>query len=275
MSLKLPVVLTIAGSDPSGGAGIQADLKTIAALGGYGMSVITALTAQNTLGVEGIFEVPVAFIERQFDVLARDVSIDAAKTGMLVSPSIVRAVAGRIREHRIARLLVDPVMISKNGTALLEEEAREVLAAELLPLAYIVTPNIPEAAYLAGEGIASIDDMKQAAKKIHGLGPCNVLVKGGHLEGEAVDILYDGLRFQAFGSERIETRNTHGTGCTYGAAIATGVARGLTVPEAVERAKRYIIAAIRFSFSLGAGQGPLDHMAALLREKESPEHFQD
>jgi len=271
--LKLHVVLTIAGSDPSGGAGIQADLKTIAALGGYGMSVITALTAQNTLGVEGIFEVPVDFIERQFDALARDIPIDAAKTGMLVSPAIVRAVAGRIREHRIESLLVDPVMISKNGTALLDEEARKVLVAELLPLAFIVTPNIPEAEFLAGEGIASIGDMKRAAKKMHGLGPRNVLVKGGHLGGEAVDVLYDGVQFRDFVSERIETRNTHGTGCTYGAAIATGVARGLDVPEAVEQAKRYMVTAIRFSLSLGAGQGPLDHMAALLREKEGCEHL--
>ena len=271
--MKLSSVLTIAGSDPSGGAGIQADLKTIAALGGYGMSVITALTAQNTLGVEGVFPVPVDFIEKQFDVLARDLPIDAAKTGMLVSPAIVRAVAGRIREHRIERLLVDPVMISKNGTPLLDEEAREVLVAELLPLAFIVTPNIPEAESLVREGIASIGDMKRAAKMIHGLGPRNVLVKGGHMAGEAVDILYDGGQFHAFSSERIETRNTHGTGCTYGAAIATGVARGLAVREAVERAKRYMDTAIRFSLSMGGGQGPLNHMAALLREKQGFEYF--
>jgi hydroxymethylpyrimidine/phosphomethylpyrimidine kinase len=271
--LKLSSVLTIAGSDSSGGAGIQADLKTIAALGGYGMSVITALTAQNTLGVEGILEVPVEFIEKQFDTVARDIPIDAAKTGMLVSPAIVRAVAGRIREHRVEKLLVDPVMISKNGTPLLDEEARKVLVAELLPLAFIVTPNIPEAESLARGGIASVGDMKRAAKKIFGLGPHNVLVKGGHLSGEAVDILYDGKGFHAFSSERIETRNTHGTGCTYGAAIATGIARGLAVREAVERAKRYMDTALRFSLSMGAGQGPLNHMAALLREKEGTEHF--
>lgn len=266
--MELKRVLTIAGSDSGGGAGIQADLKTISALGAFGMSVITALTAQNTLGVQGVFEIPPDFVEKQFDSVLGDIGADAAKTGMLANSAILKAVADKIREYGIDKLVVDPVMFAKGGAPLLAQEARGTLLKELLPLALVVTPNIPEAEALAGMTIKSVDDMKQAAKKIVSLDTKNVLIKGGHLEGPATDVLYDGKDFHSFSSERIETRNTHGTGCTYASAIATGLAQGLSVAEAVERAKRYVTTAIRFALPIGGGQGPTNHMACLLRESE-------
>jgi hydroxymethylpyrimidine kinase/phosphomethylpyrimidine kinase len=266
--MQIKRVLTIAGSDSGGGAGIQADLRTISALGAFGMSVITALTAQNTLGVQGIFEIPPEFVEKQFDSVLGDIGTDAAKTGMLSNSVILRAVAKKIREYHIEKLVVDPVMYAKGGAPLLAREAGETLIKELLPLASIATPNIPEAEALADMPIRTVDDMKQAAKKIVSLGTRNVLIKGGHLEGPATDILYDGRNFHSFSSERIATRDTHGTGCTYASAIATGLAQGLSVVEAVERAKRYVTVAIRFALHIGGGQGPTNHMAHLLRESE-------
>ncbi len=261
-------VLTIAGSDSGGGAGIQADLKTISALGAFGMSVITALTAQNTLGVQGVFEIPPDFVEKQFDSVLSDIGADAAKTGMLANSAILKAVAKKIREYHIEKLVVDPVMYAKGGAPLLAHEAGETLIKELLPLALVATPNIPEAEALADMTIRTVKDMKQAAKKIVSLGTRNVLIKGGHLEGPATDVLYDGRNFHSFSSERIDTRDTHGTGCTYASAIATGLAQGLSVLEAVERAKRYVTVAIRFALHIGGGQGPTNHMAYLLRESE-------
>lgn len=266
--MELKRVLTIAGSDSGGGAGIQADLKTISALGAFGMSVITALTAQNTLGVQGVFEIPPEFVEKQFDSVLGDIGADAAKTGMLANAAILKAVANKIRQYHIEKLVVDPVMYAKGGAPLLAQEARETLIKELLPLAAVATPNIPEAEALAGMTIKNVDDMKQAAKKVSSLGTRNVLIKGGHLEGPATDVLYDGKDFHSFSSERIETRNTHGTGCTYASAIATGLAQGLSVAKAVERAKRYVTTAIRFALPIGGGQGPTNHMAWLLRESE-------
>ncbi len=254
-------VLTIAGSDSGGGAGIQADLKTITALGGFGMSVITALTAQNTLGVHGIHEVPTDFIEKQFDAVATDIGVDAAKTGMLSSSEIMLVVAEKIEQYGIEMLVVDPVMVAKGGAMLIRQEAKRTLIDGLLPLAFVITPNIPEAEELTGMRIITVGDMQKAAEAIHRMGAKNVFLKGGHMSGDALDVLYDGTDFHQFVSERIDTKNTHGTGCTISAAIATGLAQGMDVYEAVGRAKEYITAAIRASFSIGSGHGPTNHMA--------------
>ncbi len=258
---SVPRILTVAGSDSGGGAGIQADLKTIAVLRGFGASVITALTAQNTLGVAGIFEVPPDFIARQFDAVASDIGADAAKTGMLVNPQIVRLVARKVVEHRIPNLVVDPVMLAKSGDPLLSEDARGALLDALLPLAAVVTPNLPEAAVLAGIPVRTPDDMRLAAERIRASGVRHVLVKGGHLEGQALDLLYDGRDFLEFSAERIDTQNTHGTGCVYSAAIATLLGHGHPVREAVRQAKAFITMAIRHSLSLGHGHGPANPSA--------------
>jgi len=267
--MKTARVLTIAGSDSGGGAGIQADLKTITVLGGFGMSVLTALTAQNTLGVQGIHEVPVSFIEAQFDAVASDIGVDAAKTGMLSSSAIIRTVAGKIRQYGIEKLVVDPVMVAKGGASLLREEAVKALIRDLLPLAFVLTPNIPEAEALSGLRIASADHMKEAARILHGMGAQNIVIKGGHLEGDAFDLLFDGREDHAFVSPRIETKDTHGTGCTFSAAIATEIARGKSVHEAVRRAKEYITTAIRHGLRIGGGHGPTDHLAPVRRELET------
>ena len=264
-------VLTIAGSDSGGGAGIQADLKTITVLGGFGMSVVTALTAQNTLGVHGIHEVPVDFIGKQFDAVAADIGIDAAKTGMLSSSEIMRVVAGKIEKYRIEKLVVDPVMVAKGGAMLIRQEAKKTLATVLLPMAFVITPNVPEAEELTGMKIATVEDMKKVAKAIHGMGAKNVFLKGGHMSGDALDVLYDGRDFHEFTSERIDTKNTHGTGCTTSAAIATGLAQGMDVFEAVKRAKEYITIAIKHSICIGGGHGPTNHMAYLFRDGGIPE----
>lgn len=264
-------ILTIAGSDSGGGAGIQADLKTITVLGGFGMSVITALTAQNTLGVQGIYDIPENFVEKQFDSVATDIGIDAAKTGMLSNSRIIKKIAEKIREYKIDILVVDPVMVAKGGALLIEDEARQSLIEELLPLAFVITPNIPEAEVLSKIEISSVDDMKKSAKIIHSLGAKNIVVKGGHLAGDAIDILYDGKRFHEFISERIDTKNTHGTGCTYSAAIATFLAneeKGESVLKAVKMAKEYITEALRFSLYLGRGHGPTNHFAPILRDSQ-------
>lgn len=261
-------ILTIAGSDCSGGAGIQADLKTITVLGGFGMSVITALTAQNTLGVQGVYPVPEEFVERQFDSVAMDIGIDAAKTGMLATSGILKVVVKKIKEYRIERLVVDPVMVAKGGVSLIESEAVKILTGELLPLACVVTPNIAEAEALSGIEISSVSDMKKSARIICALGVNNVIVKGGHLPGDAVDILYDGEDFHEFISERIDTLDTHGTGCTYSAAIATGLAEGRSLIEAVRMAKEYITTVIRFSLHIGGGRGPVNHFTPASREIE-------
>ncbi|MDI6776616.1 MAG: bifunctional hydroxymethylpyrimidine kinase/phosphomethylpyrimidine kinase [Syntrophales bacterium] len=270
--MKPKRILTIAGSDSGGGAGIQADLKTIASLGGFGMSVITALTAQNTLGIQDIHEVSPEFVKRQFDSVASDIGIDAAKTGMLVNSGIIEVVADGIREYSVEKLVVDPAMAAKGGTPLIKGEVRDDLIRELIPLALVVTPNISEAEVLSGIKIASLDGMREAARVIYDLGAENVLVKGGHLMDADVtharDILYDGKNFYEFSSERIDTKDTHGTGCTYSAAIATGLAMGKSVFEAVEEAKKYITETIRFSYRIGGGQGPTNHLAPLLREVE-------
>jgi len=256
-------VLTIAGSDSGGGAGIQADLKAFAARGVYGMSAITALTAQNTVGVFGVFPVTPEFVAQQIDAVMEDLGADAWKTGMLANAAIIQVVAERARRYRIERLVVDPVMVAKSGDPLLEPEARRALVEHLLPLAYIVTPNRHEAQVLADMEIHTLEDAIQAARCIHALGPRYVLVKGGHLPGtvEAVDILHDGQRFEEFRAPRIETINTHGTGCTLASAIAAELAKGADAAQAVAEAKRYLTAALHsgVSLRLGRGHGPVDH----------------
>ncbi|BAM00337.1 MULTISPECIES: bifunctional hydroxymethylpyrimidine kinase/phosphomethylpyrimidine kinase [Caldilinea] len=256
-------VLTIAGSDSGGGAGIQADLKAFAARGVYGMSAITALTAQNTVGVFGVFPVTPEFVAQQIDAVMEDLGADAWKTGMLANAAIIQVVAERARRYRIERLVVDPVMVAKSGDPLLEPEARRALVEHLLPLAYIVTPNRHEAQVLADMEIHTLEDAIKAAQRIHALGPRYVLVKGGHLPGtvEAVDILYDGERFEEFRAPRIETINTHGTGCTLASAIAAELAKGADAAQAVAEAKHYLTAALHSgaSLRLGRGHGPVDH----------------
>lgn len=259
--------LTIAGSDSGGGAGIQADLKTFAARGVFGMSVITALTAQNTLGVQGVLEIPPAFVAMQIDSVVRDIGVDVVKTGMIANIGIIEAVAAKIREYRLAPLVVDPVMMAKGGDRLLHEDARATLVRLLLPLATVVTPNLPEAQVLAGFQIANLDDMRRAAKAIHALGPKGIVVKGGHLldPGASTDILFDGERFEELSAPRIDTKNTHGTGCTFASAIAAELAKGADIREAVRTAKTYVTEVIRASADLGIGHGhgPMDHMALL------------
>ncbi len=261
MSQRPPVprALTIAGSDSGGGAGIQADLKTFSAFRVYGASVLTAITAQNSVGVQGVVNLPPEFVARQLDAVLGDIGADAAKTGMLSTASIIRAVAERLRAHRLERLVVDPVMVAKSGDPLLEPDARQALVEAILPLALVVTPNLHEAAALAEFPVATVEEMEAAARRIHALGPRWVLVKGGHLKGDPVDLLFDGRTIERFVAERVPTPHTHGTGCTYSAAIAAGLARGAGVPEAVGEAKRYVTAAIRAGFALGRGVGPLRH----------------
>ena len=257
---RIPRVLTIAGSDSGGGAGIEADLKTFTALGVYGMAAITSVTAQNTVGVTGVHDLPPAFVAEQIDAVARDIGIDAAKTGMLSNAGIIEAVADRVAAHGIERLVVDPVMVAKSGDALLHESALDALIRRILPLAFMVTPNIPETETLAGMKVVRIDEIHEAARRIHGLGARYVLIKGGHIEGDAAtDYLFDGTAFEEFTAARIPTKNTHGTGCTYSAAIAAFLAKGHAAPEAVQRAKAYLTGAIRHGFALGKGHGPLNH----------------
>jgi len=255
------VALTIAGSDSGGGAGVQADLKTLEAHGVYGASVITALTAQNTVGVEGILEVPASFVAAQIDAVATDIRFHAVKTGMLGAPDVVEAVAACLERHALGPLVVDPVMISKSGHSLLPAEAVAAVRDRLLPLADLVTPNAHEAGALAGFPVETLDDARRAAGAILAMGPAAVLVKGGHLAGEAdaVDVLLDAAGETLFRAERIDTVHTHGTGCTYASAIAANLARGFDLRESVARAKRYLTEAIRHGLPLGAGQGPTRH----------------
>lgn len=261
-------ILTIAGSDSGGGAGIQTDLKTITVLGAYGMSAITALTAQNTLGVQGIQPVPVDFIRLQIRSVVEDLGVDGVKTGMLGTPEVVAAVAEELGRVDISCLVVDPVMVAKSGDALLSKDARGALKDMLLPLATLVTPNLPEASVICGFEVTGLTGMERAARAIYAMGPRYVLVKGGHLEGEALDLLYDGESFQTFSSPRLQSRNTHGTGCTYAAALTTLLAQGFEVKEAVARAKAFITRAIACGVSLGKGHGPTNPYAHVLRYVE-------
>jgi len=261
-------ILTIAGSDSGGGAGIQADLKAITVLGGYGMSVVTALTAQNTVGVQAVLELPLDFIEKQIDSVVSDIGVDAVKTGMLSSSEIVALVARKIKEYRLRRVVVDPVMVAKSGDLLLREEAQKALRENLIPLALVVTPNLPEATVLCGFEVGDRATMRQAALKIHEMGARNVLIKGGHLKGEIVDLLFDGKDFHEYPTPRIPTKDTHGTGCAFASAIATGLGKGKRVHESVLQAKAFMASAIRFSLRLGKGHGPPNPYALVAREAE-------
>jgi hydroxymethylpyrimidine/phosphomethylpyrimidine kinase len=252
--------LTIAGSDSGGGAGIQADLKTFAALKVYGTSVITSVTAQNTKKVTGAYDLPAAFVGRQIDAILDDIGAEAAKTGMLSNPEIIDVVASRVVAWKLKKLVVDPVMIAKSGDCLLAVEAITALQEKLLPLALIATPNLSEAEVLTGLKVCSEKDMERAALRLYERGTPNVIIKGGHLTDAAVDILYDGERFYHFTSERLPGQNTHGTGCTFSAAITAFLARGLNVPEAAERAKAFITAAIKMGSPVGGGYSPVHHL---------------
>jgi len=252
--------LTIAGSDSGGGAGIQADLKTFTAFHVFGMSVLTSITAQNTKGVLGIFDLPPEFVHLQLEAVLEDIGCDVVKTGMLSNSSIIKVVAQDLKNYRVEKIVVDPVMRAKGGDSLLRPDAQETLIKELFPLSTIVTPNIPEAEVLSGISINNINDMKEAAKRIMDLGSLFVLIKGGHLqEKDAVDILYDGRDYFEFSSPRIETPHTHGTGCTYASAIAAGLAQGWDIIDAIKKAKFYVFGSIKNSFPLGEGHGPVNH----------------
>lgn len=264
---KPPTAMTIAGSDSGGGAGIQADLKTFAALGVYGTSVLTAITAQNTLGVTGIHEVPTELIRAQIEAVVFDIGADAVKMGMLSSVEIIEAVAEEVRRLGLTTLVIDPVMVAKSGDRLLREEAVEALRAKLLPLATVVTPNAPEAELLTGINVQTLEQARRAAKEIVGMGARSVVVKGGHLaNASATDTFYDGSKFQEFRAPRIETKNTHGTGCTFASAIAAGLAKGLALEKALGQAKEYVTKAIQASLDIGTGHGPLNHFYMLGKE---------
>jgi hydroxymethylpyrimidine/phosphomethylpyrimidine kinase len=257
-----PRALTIAGSDSGGGAGIQADLKTFSALGVYGMSAITAVTVQNTLGVSGYEALSPSTVAEQIRAVVTDIGVDAAKTGMLASREIVEAVADAVAETAVPNLVVDPVFVSKHGHPLLEEDAVEALRTRILPLATLVTPNLPEAGGLVGFAVETVNDMERAAEAILGLGPRAVLVKGGHLEGSARadDLFADGTRAEWIAGERIDTPHTHGTGCTISAAIAAYLASGRELLEAVRAGKAFVTEAIRHALALGKGIGPVDQL---------------
>ena len=255
--------LTVAGSDSGGGAGIQADLKTFAALGVYGSSVVTAVTAQNTLEVAAIAEVPEEVVIAQIDTVVHDIGADAAKTGMLGSIPIIQNVADRLEAWGIPHLVVDPVMVSKGGVALIQDNAVEALKKDLLPFATVITPNIPEAEVLANRQIASPAHAQEASKAIAALGPGTVIIKGGHLPGSPTDLVYHDGQFIPFEGTRIDTKNTHGTGCTFSAAITAFLAYGFETLEAIRLAKTYIQNALEQSVTIGEGHSPVNHFAPL------------
>lgn len=253
-------MLIVAGSDSSGGAGLQADLKTISALGAYGMTAVTAVTVQNTRGVIETVPIPARVVARQMEACWEDIGCDAIKTGMLATAEIVEAVAATILKHGRTLLVVDPVMIAKGGSCLLDPPGVAALKENLFPLATVVTPNLPEAGVLVGREISSREHMREAARAIHDLGPRNVVIKGGHLEGAAVDVFFDGREYLECGADRIPTQNSHGTGCIFASALASELARGKTARESFASAKQFVTAAIRGGLPLGGGQGPANPM---------------
>ena len=268
--MRLPVALTIAGSDSGGGAGIQADLKTFAALGVHGTTAITALTAQNTVTVTDILEIPTTMIRAQIDAVVEDLGVQAAKTGMLSSAAIIEAVAAAVAAHGIENLVVDPVMVAKGGARLLREDAVDALRTWLLPLAAILTPNLPEVEVLLRRRVATLAERRQAARDLLALGPRAVVVKGGHADGDALDIYWDGATWEELPAERLATINTHGSGCVFSAAIAAGLANGLDPPTAVRGAKEFITGAIASSLELGHGHGPVNPMHRLGSDSHRP-----
>ncbi len=259
-------ILTIAGSDTCGGAGIQADLKTFSAQGTYGMSVITAVTVQNTQGVFGCQNISPDIIREQIDAIFTDIGVSAVKVGMVSQIETIHAIADKLQEYHAKNIVVDPVMISKSGFDLMQPDAKDTLIQRLIPLAYVVTPNLPEAEVITGMEIKDLTAMEQAARKIFAMGAKNVLIKGGHLENDATDLLFDGKNAILLHSDRIETKNTHGTGCTLSSAIAANLAKGKTVEEAVRIAKAYITTAIEHSLDIGKGVGPTNHFYELYKK---------
>ena len=258
--------LTIAGSDCSGGAGIQADLKSFSANGVFGMSVITAITAQNTKGVFGIQDINEDMIRDQIRVIFEDIRVDAVKIGMVSKIESIKAIGQALKEvPDVKKIVVDPVMVSKSGFKLLSEDAKDTLIEELFPIATLITPNLPEAEAILGVEIKTLEDMKEAAIKLKELGPKYVLVKGGHLEDDATDLLYDGENFTYYSQERINSKNTHGTGCTLSSAIAANLAKGMNIQDAVKEGKRYITVAIEHGIELGHGVGPTNHFYELYK----------
>ncbi|WP_244833823.1 bifunctional hydroxymethylpyrimidine kinase/phosphomethylpyrimidine kinase [Clostridium sp. BJN0001] len=259
--------LTIAGSDSSGGAGIQADLKTFSANGVFAMSAITAITAQNTMGVKSIEDISPEMIKMQIKAVFDDIRVDAVKIGMVSKKESIEAITETLLSIKnLPPVVLDPVMISKNGFNLLSKDAEDILVKKLFPLAYLITPNIPEAEEILKIKISNVSQMKEAAKRLINFGPKAVLVKGGHLDGEAIDILYDGNEFSVFKQDRIHTKNTHGTGCTLSSAIASNLAKGMSISDAVKEAKRYITIAIKHSINLGHGVGPTNHFYELYKK---------
>jgi hydroxymethylpyrimidine/phosphomethylpyrimidine kinase len=263
---RIPRALTMGGSDSGAGAGIQADLKTFAALGVYGTSVVAALTAQNTREVTAVHEVPSRIVTAQIEAVVSDIGVDAAKTGMLASAALVEAVAQAVERLAIPNLVVDPVMTAKSGAVLLEAGAVEVLRRRLLPLSRVATPNLPEAELLVGRKLGDSKALRKAAREIHAMGPRNVVIKGGHLEGEPSDLLFDGESFTEFLGPRIKTQSDHGTGCTFSAAVTALLAIGKGVRQAVGEAKGFVGEAMRGARPVGSGRGPLDHFYRFRRE---------
>lgn len=262
--MKVSKALTIAGSDSGGGAGIQADLKTFQELGVYGMTVITAITAQNTLGVQGVYPVTLEGIQEQLHSIGTDLTPDAVKLGMLFSSDIIKIVAENIKKFGWNNIVLDPVMIAKGGASLLQQEAVQALKEHLLPIATVITPNVPEAEVLTGMEIHTIEDSKKAAKMLHELGAKYVLMKGGHAAyqgNEVIDLLFDGKQFIAYKSERIDSKQTHGSGCTFASAVTAGLAKGYSIEEAVQEAKKFISIAIEQPLHIGSSHGPTNHFA--------------
>ena len=258
--VRVPTAMAIAGSDSGGGAGLQADLKSFAANGVYGTSAVTAVTSQNTLGVHKVIELPVDFVESQIDAIITDMGADAVKTGMLSSSEIISSVSRKLIEHKVDNIVVDPVMKAKGGADLINPEAVETLKETLIPMASVVTPNAPEAFLLTGITVVDLDSARDAAVRLVEMGASATVVKGGHFEnGPATDVFYDGENFKLFSTKRINTRNTHGTGCTFASATAAGLAIGKSLQDAVSDAKSYVTGAIRYNFSIGKGHGPLNH----------------
>jgi hydroxymethylpyrimidine/phosphomethylpyrimidine kinase len=267
MKKTCATALTVAGSDSGGGAGIQADLKTFHQFGVFGTSAITAVTAQNTLGVAAVYPLPTESVSLQIKEVLRDIGADAVKTGMLFNAEIIEAVAMEIRAFEIDKLVIDPVMVAKGGAKLLLDEAIAAVKEHLLPLAEVVTPNLPEAECLTGISIRTPADMKEAAKIIHAMGARHVFMKGGHLDDDnIVDMLFDGQAFHEFAHRRVHTRHTHGTGCTFSAALTAELAKGTPLLQAAETAKRFIVEAIKTAPEIGGGHGPTNHWAVIAEE---------
>jgi hydroxymethylpyrimidine/phosphomethylpyrimidine kinase len=259
MDARVPVALTIAGSDSGGGAGIQADLKTFSALGVYGASAITAITAQNTQRVTDVLPLEPAIVTAQIDAVIDDIGADAVKTGMLANAEIIEAVADAARRHELRPLVVDPVMVAKSGDSLLRDDAVQALREQVVPLATVLTPNLPEAEVLLDRKLASWDDVREGARELVAMGARAVVMKGGHREGPAIDLLLDGDKFHEFTAQRVDTKNTHGTGCTFASAIAAGLAKGSDVRGAVAFAKAYVTKALQSAYDVGHGHGPVHH----------------